>query len=77
MFDLATAGKTTVELAGEAVEALSAFIKDIGLDTTFTQLGLSVTDDILHKVANSCILSAGNARQLARPEVFSLLAEVV
>lgn len=77
VFDLVPAGKTTVELAGEAVEALSAFIKDIGLDTTFTQLGLAVTDDILHKVADSCILSAGNARQLTRPEVFSLLAEVV
>ena len=34
------AGKTDVELAHAGVEALAAFIKEIGLPTTFAELGI-------------------------------------
>ena len=77
VFDLDPAGKTELELAKEAVEALADFIKEIGLDQSFTQLGLDVNEEILHLVADTCGLSGGNVRKLEREEVFELLKEVM
>ena len=77
VFDLDAAGKTETELALEAVEALAAFVKEIGLDSTLTQLGLDVNEEILRKVADTCGLSGGNVRKLERDEVFALLKEAL
>ena len=77
VFDLDPAGKTETELALEAVEALAAFVREIGLDSTFTDLGLNVDEETLHKVADTCGLSSGNVRKLERGEVFELLKEVL
>ena len=77
VFGLDAAGKTETELALEAVEALAAFVREIGLDSTFTDLGLNVDEETLHKVADTCGLSSGNVRKLERGEVFELLKEVL
>ncbi len=77
VFCLDPLGKTETELAHEAVEALAAFIEEIGLDTTLTQMGLEVNEDILRKVSETCGLSGGNVRHLEREEVYALLREVM
>ncbi len=77
VFDLDPVGKTETTLALEAVEALAAFIQEIGLDSTLTGEGLAVNEEILHKVADTCGLSEGNVRKLSRDEVFELLKEVL
>ena len=77
VFDLDPAGKTETEQALKAVETLTDFIKEIGLDSTFTGEGLDINEEILHKVADTCGLSGGNVRKLDREEVFELLKEVL
>ena len=59
-------------LAG--VEALAAFIKEIGLPTNFEELGIPATTD-LRAVADSTNLSIGCCKQLTRDEIFAILEE--
>ncbi|MGI6535251.1 MAG: iron-containing alcohol dehydrogenase [Eggerthellaceae bacterium] len=61
-------------LAG--IDALEAFITEMGLPTRFSQMGITDADDIFQKVADTCILTPGCARTLPRQEVFDLLHEV-
>ena len=77
VFDLDPTGKTQEQLAEESIDALAAFIKELGLDSTFTELGLDVNEEILRKVADNCGIAEGTARKLEREEVFQLLREVM
>lgn len=76
-FDLDPAGKTTEQLADEAVEAVASFARKLGLDSTFTELGLDVNEDVLRKVSENCGIAGGMPRKLEREEVFQLLREVL
>lgn len=77
VFDLDPTGKTTEQLADEAVEAVAAFAKELGLDKTLTGLGLDVNEEILWKVSENCGIAGGMPRKLEREEVFQLLCEVL
>ncbi len=77
VFDLDPAGKTTEQLADEAVEAVASFARELGLDSTFTELGLDVNEDVLRKVSEHCGIAGGMPRQLEREEIFQLLREVL
>lgn len=77
VFDLDPAGKTTQKLADEAVEAVAGFAKELGLDSSFTQLGLKVDEGILRQVSESCGIAGGMPRKLEREEIFQLLCEVL
>lgn len=67
-------GKTKEELAAAGVQALADFVKEIGLPTTFTEMG--ITDrGVLKKVADSCNLTAGCCKKLSREEVLEILEE--
>lgn len=77
VFDLDSTGKTQEQLAEEAVDALAAFIKELGLDSTFTEMGLDVNEEILHKVSENCGVAEGTARKLEREEIFQILREVL
>lgn len=77
VFDLDPAGKTTQELADEAVEAVASFVKELGLDSSFTELGLKVDEDILRKVAENCGVNESMPRVLPREEIFQMLREVM
>lgn len=59
-------------LAG--VEALAAFIKEIGLPTTFAELGIPADSD-LRAVADSTVLTAGCCKKLTHDEVYEILQE--
>ena len=62
----------TTALAG--VEALAAFIKEIGLPTTFGELGIPADTD-LRAVADSTNLTAGCCKKLTHDEVYEILKE--
>lgn len=67
-------GKTEEALAFAGVEALADFIREIGLPTTLTEMG--ITDKaVLKAVADTCNLTAGCCKKFTREEVFELLKE--
>lgn len=77
VFGVDPAGKTELELAESGVEALASFIKEIGLATTFSAMGIHPADEVLKTVSETCGVSAGSVRQLPRTEIFELLKEAV
>lgn len=62
------------ETALAGVEALAAFIKKIGLPTTFAELGIPA-DSNLRAVADSTVLTAGCCKKLTHDEVYEILQE--
>ena len=68
------AGRTEEETAQAGIDALAAFIKEIGLPTTFTEMG--ITDEgVLRATADTCNLTAGCCKKFDREEIFQLLKE--
>ena len=59
-------------LAG--VEALAAFIREIGLPTTLTELGIPA-DTNLRAVAESTNITAGCCKKLTKDEIYEILME--
>ena len=59
-------------LAG--VEALAAFIREIGLPTTFAELGIPADTD-LRAVADSTNITAGCCKKLTHDEIYEILLE--
>ena len=62
------------ELALAGVNALDAFIKEIGLPATLKELG--VTDEsMLKEIADSCGISAGSYRKMTHEEILKIFQE--
>ena len=59
-------------LAG--IEALAAFIREIGLPTTFAELGIPEDTD-LRAVADSTNITAGCCKKLTHDEIYEILLE--
>ncbi len=62
------------ETALAGVEALAAFIKEIGLPTSFYELGIPGDTD-LGAIADSTVLTAGCCRKLTHEELYEILME--
>lgn len=74
VWGISTEGKTKEELAESSVQALADFIKEIGLPTTLTEMG--ITDKaILRAVADTCNLTAGCCKKFTRDEIYGILEE--
>lgn len=74
VWEIPAEGKSKEELAEAGIGALADFVKEIGLPSTLTQMG--ITDrDILKKVADTCNLTAGCCKKLSREEVLEILEE--
>ena len=67
-------GKTQEELAEAGVQALADFVKEIGLPSTLTEMGLT-DKSVLQKVADTCNLTAGCCRKFSREEILQILEE--
>lgn len=66
--------KSREELAREGIDALKNFIREIGLPTSLSEIG--ITDkDILKKVAETSNLTAGCAKKFSREELYDILLE--
>lgn len=74
VWEIPAEGKTPEELAEAGIQALAEFIHEIGLPSTFTEMG--ITDkSVLKKVADTCNLTAGCCKKLSREEVLTILEE--
>ncbi len=62
------------ETALAGVEALAAFIREIGLPTTFAQRGIPADTD-LRAIAESTNITAGCCRKLTGDEIYEILCE--
>ncbi len=66
--------KTDLELAKAGVEALADFIKEIGMPTTFAELGID--DNInLKEIANSCSIVNGSYKKMTHEEILEIFEE--
>ncbi|MDO4302157.1 MAG: iron-containing alcohol dehydrogenase [Clostridia bacterium] len=69
-----TEGKSEVELAVKGINALTEFIKEIGLPTNFREMGITDTK-CFRAVADSCNITAGCCKKLTKDEIFEILEE--
>ena len=60
--------------AAAGIEALAAFIKEIGLPTSFAELGLAADTDY-RAVADSSNITAGCCKKLTHDEIYDILCE--
>lgn len=74
VWEISPEGKTQEELAEAGVKALADFVKEIGMPSTFTEMGLT-DKNVLQKVADTCNLTAGCCKKLSREEVLEILEE--
>lgn len=71
------AGKTVGELAQAGIDALEAFIKEIGLPTTLAEMGIcgEGTDEMLRAVADSAIVIPSAPKVLDADAIYEILLE--
>lgn len=67
-------GKTESQLAEEFVDTLAAFIKEIGLPTTFAEMNIPEDTD-LKAIADSTTLTGGCAKSFTKEELLEVLLE--
>lgn len=67
-------GKTDEEVARLGVEALAAFIKEVGLPISFAEMGIPADTDY-KVIADSCNLTAGCCKKLTREELLEIFLE--
>ncbi len=74
VWEIPAEGKSEEELALAGIEALEGFIREIGLPSTFREMG--ITDkSVVKKVADTCNLTAGCCKKLSREEILEILEE--
>lgn len=74
VWGIAGVGRSDEELALAGIDALAAFIKEIGLPTSLKELG--VTDKgQLKEIADSCGISAGSYRKMTHEEIREIFNE--
>ena len=76
VWGISTEGKTEAELAEAFVDALAAFIKEIGLPTSFAEMGISADTDF-RAIADSTILTGGCAKKFTSDELYEVLKECI
>lgn len=69
-------GKTAEQLALKGIEALEAFIKEIGLPTSFTEMNISPKAD-WRAVAGSTIITPGCCKKLTQDEIYEILKKCI
>lgn len=74
VWEIPAEGKTQEVLAMAGVEALAEFIREAGLPSSFTEMGLT-DKSVLKKTAESCNLTAGCCKKFSREEIFEILEE--
>lgn len=67
-------GKPLEELAKAGVEALADFIRELGLPTSFGELGIDKGTD-LQAIARSCPIVPGSYKKLTHEEIYEIFQE--
>lgn len=69
-------GLTTAQLANDGVEALAAFVKEIGLPSTLRELGMKEEQkSLLPAIAATCVASPGSYKRLSQAELLQIFEE--
>ena len=71
VWEIPTEGKSDEQLATEGIDALAAWIKEIGAASEITSLG--VTEDMLNGIANATIILTGGYETLNHDEIVEIL----
>lgn len=61
-------------IAEKGIAALEAFIKEIGLPTHWSEIGIA-DDAVLRAASDTCLITPGCCKQMSRNEIFELLKE--
>lgn len=72
VWDITPDGKSDEELALAGIDALADFIKELGLPSSFRELGLDLDAETLRTIADSCGLSAGSYKKLTHADVYDI-----
>lgn len=67
-------GKSDEQTAAEGIDALEAFIKEIGMPSTLKEMGIK-DKEMLRKVADSSNVTAGCCKKLTADEIFEILED--
>lgn len=67
-------GETAEETAARGIDALESFIKEVGLPTHWSQMGIT-DESVLRAAADTCFLMPGCCKQFSRDEIFEILKE--
>lgn len=71
VWGIASDGKTDEQMASEGIDALGAWIKEIGAASEITSLG--VTPDMLDGIADSTIIMSGGYKKLSHADIVDIL----
>lgn len=74
VWDIDDSGKSETEMALAGIDALAAFIKEMGLPTTFREMGITDTQ-CFQAVADSTNVTAGCCKKLTHEEIYQILME--
>ena len=74
VWDIDSANKTEDEMARAFVDALAAFIRGIGLPTTFADMNIPADTDY-RAIADSTVLTGGCAKRFTPDELYQVLLE--
>lgn len=66
---------TDEEAALSGINALADFIREMGLPTSFREMGIT-DESILRPVADSTNVTAGCCKKLSQEEIYQILMEV-
>ena len=74
VWGISTERGTDEEIALAGVEALSSFIQEVGLPTTFKELKIDEQTD-LKAIADSCNLAPGSYKKMTHEEIYGIFKE--
>lgn len=67
-------GENTEDTAMRGIDALESFIKEIGLPTRWSEMGIT-DESVLRAAADTCFLTLGCCKRFSRDEIFEVLKE--
>lgn len=65
---------SSLETARLGIDALESFIKEIGLPTRWSEMGIT-DESILRAAADTCFIMPGCCKQLSRDEIYEIVKE--
>ena len=74
VWEISTEGRGEEETALAGIDALAAFIREMGLPTTIKELGIR-DKSILKEIADSCNCSAGSYKKMSQEEILAIFQE--
>ena len=74
VWDVSDKSKKPEDVALEGIQALAAFIKEIGLPASFREMGIA-SDTDFKAIADSTNITAGCCKKLSHKEIYDILTE--